>query len=80
MRRSNWITTLVTAALGAGIAAPAFAGTGPRSDITGGHWAVGFDKGAFSLDLGLSDHLTLGVDAREQDVGSAWSGVGAHAT
>jgi hypothetical protein len=80
MRRRNWITALLTAALGVGAASPAFAGTGPRSDITRGHWALGFDPGAFSCDLGLSDHLTLGVDARQDDVGTAWSGVGAHAT
>ncbi|HEY9897624.1 MAG TPA: hypothetical protein V6D00_00455 [Pantanalinema sp.] len=80
MRRRDWMTALLAAVLGACAASPALAGTGPRSDITGGHWAVGVDKGAFSLDLGLSDHLTVGVDARSEDVGTAWSGVGAHAT
>lgn len=80
MRRRNWTTALLAAAIGAGAASPAFAGTGPRSDITAGHWAVGFDKGAFSVDLGLSDHLTIGVGARAEDRGTAWSGVGAHAT
>ncbi|MBO9542098.1 hypothetical protein J7643_16040 [bacterium] len=80
MRRRNWITALLAAALGVGVASPALAGTGPRSDITQGHWAVGFDKSAFSLDFGLNDHLTVGVGARAEDVGTAWSGVGAHAT
>lgn len=61
-------------------ALPALAGSGPRSDITAGHLGLGLDPGAFSVDLGLTDHLTLGVDARNYYPGTAWSGYGAHAT
>lgn len=61
-------------------AAPAQAGTGPRSDLEGGHLAIGADPSAFCVDLGLTDRLTIGVDGRDDASGTAWSGLGARAT
>lgn len=80
MSRSLALGALLSATLLLGSALPALAGSGPRSDITAGHLGLGFDPGAFSVDLGLTDHLTVGVDARDYYPGTAWSGFGAHAT
>lgn len=71
---------LITGMLLAGTALPAAAGTGPRTDIGAGHLGLGFDPGAFSLDLGISPSLIVGVDARESTEGTAWGGIGARAT
>ncbi|HEY9856552.1 MAG TPA: hypothetical protein V6D05_12495 [Stenomitos sp.] len=80
MSRKFALGALLSTTLVIGSALPALAGSGPRSDITAGHLGLGFDPGAFSVDLGLTDHLTLGVDARDYYPGTAWSGFGAHAT
>jgi hypothetical protein len=71
---------LLTGTLLVGSALPAAAGTGPRTDIGAGHLGLGFDPGAFSLDLGISPNLIVGVDARESTEGTAWGGIGARAT
>lgn len=80
MSRQFALGALLCATLLLGSALPALAGSGPRSDITAGHLGLGFDPGAFSVDLGLTDHLTVGIDARDYYPGTAWSGLGAHAT
>lgn len=80
MSRQFALGALLSSTLLLGSALPALAGSGPRSDITAGHLGLGFDPGAFSVDLGLTDHLTLGVDARDYYPGTAWSGYGVHAT
>lgn len=64
----------------AATAAPALAGTGPRADLAAGHLAIGGDPGAFCVDFGLDDRLTLGFDARDSELSTAWGGVGARAT
>ncbi len=80
MSRQFALGALLSATLFLGSALPALAGSGPRSDITAGHLGIGVDPGAFSVDLGLTDHLTIGVDARDYYPGTAWSGFGVHAT
>jgi hypothetical protein len=78
MRAPLWIPAI--AAFVTVTAAPAWAGTGPRADLGAGHLGIGVDPGAFSLDMGLTNRLTLGVDARPGYDGTAWGGYGARAT
>ncbi len=72
--------TLIAGMLIAGAAMPAAAGTGPRTDMGAGNLGIGFDPGAFSVDLGISPNLIIGVDARDSKAGTAWGGIGARAT
>jgi len=64
----------------AGTALPALAGTGPRTDMRAGGLGLGFDPGAFSLDVGVGPNLIVGIDARDASAGTAWGGLGARAT
>lgn len=84
MRKRNMssmtIAGLLAATMFGATALPAAAGTGPRSDMRAGSFALGFDPGAVSVDLGLTNRLTVGVDARDSYAGPAWSGIGARAT
>lgn len=80
MSRSPLSLFITALAAGLAIQAPATAGTVPRSDMTEGHFALGFDPGAFSCDVGMNDRLTFGLDCRDSYQGTAWSGLGTYAT
>ncbi len=71
---------LLSGMLITGAALPAAAGTGPRADLNSGNIGVGFDPGAFSVDLGIGPNLSIGVDGRESGASTAWGGLGARAT
>ena len=78
--KTKFATLLATGTLIVGMALPAAAGTGPRTDMGAGNLALGFDPSAVSIDLGLSPTLNIGLDSRDNAAGTAWGGVGARAT